>query len=556
VTHWRDKANVTKLANGGAAAGCSFDAAGNLQATRYGNGVTNLFQYDRLNRLTNAVWKLNASALASFSYQLGLTGQHTNLSETVNGASRTYGWTYDSLYRLKQETLSGGPSGALSYSFDLVGNRTNRTVSGLSLTNQAFTFNTNDWLNTDSYDANGNTLASSSNSYGYDAFRHIINATNGATVIALTYDGDGNRASKKIGGTTNYYLLDDRNPSGYAQVLEERQGSNLIRVYNYGLSLISQRQVASGTTNYYGYDGHGSARFLLSPTGGITDTYIYDAYGSIIASTGTTSNNYLYCGQQYDPDLGLYYNRARYLNANTGRFLTMDTYEADQSDPQSLHKYLYCQANPVNMADPSGQDGDLASLSFSTGIAVGLASFTAVATVEAKTHAVSQVISSVAAWGVETLTAEGVSIEDADEYVALSALQRAGTSLAAVIATARARSRPNIKVMPVPRIVMNEIADHITKAMAQRKPPLLTRITGPQIRINRANALGFRRYQSAGSGKQWDEYPFAASGQGGFGASVEPVDAGENALQGGIMSAVYAAEDIKPGDQYLVVIVP
>jgi len=35
----------------------------------------------------------------------------------------------------------------------------------------------------------------------------------------------------------------------------------------------------------------------------------------------------------------------------------MDTYEGDNEDPSSLHKYLYCQANPVNMTDPSGHLG-------------------------------------------------------------------------------------------------------------------------------------------------------------------------------------------------------
>lgn len=58
------------LANGSAAAGYGFDGVGNLQSVRYGNGVTNQFQYDPLNRLTNSVWKFNASALGSFYYRL------------------------------------------------------------------------------------------------------------------------------------------------------------------------------------------------------------------------------------------------------------------------------------------------------------------------------------------------------------------------------------------------------------------------------------------------------------------------------------------------------
>jgi len=37
--------------------------------------------------------------------------------------------------------------------------------------------------------------------------------------------------------------------------------------------------------------------------------------------------------------------------------ITMDTDEGDQTDPLSLHRYLYCEANPINMTDPSGHAG-------------------------------------------------------------------------------------------------------------------------------------------------------------------------------------------------------
>lgn len=39
--------------------------------------------------------------------------------------------------------------------------------------------------------------------------------------ITVEYDCDGNRARKTVGGVTTYCLLDDRNPSGYVQVLAE-----------------------------------------------------------------------------------------------------------------------------------------------------------------------------------------------------------------------------------------------------------------------------------------------------------------------------------------------
>lgn len=49
----------------------------------------------------------------------------------------------------------------------------------------------------------------------------------------------------------------------------------------------------------------GSVRQLTNSAG--ADTYDYDAFGNKINVTGTTPNNYLYRGEQYDPDLGLYY---------------------------------------------------------------------------------------------------------------------------------------------------------------------------------------------------------------------------------------------------------
>jgi RHS repeat-associated protein len=56
------------------------------------------------------------------------------------------------------------------------------------------------------------------------------------------------------------------------------------------------------------------------------------------------------------PDFRTEVYRARYFNPQTGRFWTMDTFEGDEEEPLSLHKYLYCQGNPVNGKDPSGRD--------------------------------------------------------------------------------------------------------------------------------------------------------------------------------------------------------
>ena len=87
---------------------------------------------------------------------------------------------------------------------------------------------------------------------------------------------------------------------------------------------------------------------------GIKDSYSYTAYGELISHKGSSDNPYLYCGESYDEGSGLYYLRARYMNPDTGSFISMDSYQGNAYDPASLHKYTYAQNNPMMYEDPSG----------------------------------------------------------------------------------------------------------------------------------------------------------------------------------------------------------
>jgi hypothetical protein len=67
-----------------------------------------------------------------------------------------------------------GMNGTVNYTYDAVGNRTQKvsTLSGFpgGLTN----YNANDQLTSDTYDANGNTTASIGLGYAYDFENHLI----------------------------------------------------------------------------------------------------------------------------------------------------------------------------------------------------------------------------------------------------------------------------------------------------------------------------------------------------------------------------------------------
>jgi RHS repeat-associated protein len=86
----------------------------------------------------------------------------------------------------------------------------------------------------------------------------------------------------------------------------------------------------------------------------VSDTYTYDAFGNLITSTGTTANNYMYTGEQYDPNSGFYYLRARYYEPSIGRFATRDSFGGCSDDSQSLNRYAYARNNPLSFSDPSG----------------------------------------------------------------------------------------------------------------------------------------------------------------------------------------------------------
>jgi RHS repeat-associated protein len=130
------------------------------------------------------------------------------------------------------------------------------------------------------------------------------------------------------------------------------------KTYTYGLQRISENQLSGSTwtPTFYGYDGHGNVRFTTNTAGTVGNTYQFDAFGMSIASAGTTSNSYLYSGERFDSNIGLYHLRARYYNVLTGRFETMDPELGKIFNPGTLHKYTYARGNPVNWIDPSGRD--------------------------------------------------------------------------------------------------------------------------------------------------------------------------------------------------------
>jgi hypothetical protein len=92
------------------------------------------------------------------------------------------------------------------------------------------------------YDANGNTTSSAGISNTYDFENRML--THGS--LSLVYDGDGNRVSETIGGTTTKLLIDTLNPTKLPQVMDELVNGSVTRTYAYGLQRISEISSSAG----------------------------------------------------------------------------------------------------------------------------------------------------------------------------------------------------------------------------------------------------------------------------------------------------------------------
>ena len=76
----------------------------------------------------------------------------------------------------------------------------------------------------------------------------------------------------------------------------------------------------------------------------------YRAYGNVVrALVNEIDNPIRFQGQYHDPETGLHYNRHRYYNPNTGRFLTPDPIGL----AGGLNNYQYVP-NPTGWVDPLG----------------------------------------------------------------------------------------------------------------------------------------------------------------------------------------------------------
>ena len=190
-----------------------------------------------------------------------------------------------------------------------------------------------------------------------------------AIVDSFTYNGDGQRVQKQDSTGTTNHIWDGQN------IMLETNSSNIIQVVYtlepllYG-NLISQSR--SGVDSFFLFDAPGSTRQLASLAGSVTDSYLYDAFGNIVLTSGATTNCFRFVGElgyYFDADPVSYLLRARPYDASRGRLLSRDPLASPTTSrlldwlphPTSgrlrvaiVNVYAYVNSRPTYLTDPSG----------------------------------------------------------------------------------------------------------------------------------------------------------------------------------------------------------
>ena len=190
-----------------------------------------------------------------------------------------------------------------------------------------------------------------------------------------TYNANGIRTSKTVGGVVHNYLLDG------AKILREtwnvdNTAHTLETLWDNEDAICGIKY--NGASYYFLKNLQGDIIAITDNNGAVVTRYSYDAWGvpTIVSDTTTidiaTINPFRYRGYYYDAEIQMYYLQSRYYNPVVGRFVNVDeaTYIGLTNMICSYNLYTYCNNNPVMGTDVSGYIGIV--LSMAIGAVFGL----------------------------------------------------------------------------------------------------------------------------------------------------------------------------------------
>jgi RHS repeat-associated protein len=191
----------------------------------------------------------------------------------------------------------------------------------------------------------------------WDSLGRLYSVVTNGTTTNFGYDAEGRRVWKvnpATGDTIRYLYQGDQ--------LYMQLDNNGVPTINYryapgedipheiatagGYFYVARDKVSGSVTGLVREGALGAAAIVAR--------YGYDAFGNLLPdeSFDQIGNNVRHAGRLFDPETGLYYNRARYYDPEVGRFISEDPIGLSGGPNQ----YVYAGNDPINHTDPSGLD--------------------------------------------------------------------------------------------------------------------------------------------------------------------------------------------------------
>ncbi|WP_371401969.1 polymorphic toxin-type HINT domain-containing protein [Kribbella sp. NBC_00662] len=316
TTYQYDKTDrLTQVTRGGVTASYGYDITGRLKTQTLPGGVVRTSGYDPSGLLTDLSFASGSQVLGTVTYHYDSAGRLDRTGGT---------WARSDL-----------PAPVTSAQFDPA----NRLTSLDGVSRQ--------------YDPEGHLLSDGSSTYTWNARGELVSTAGAAGATQMRYDALGRRIGTSV-GADNWSLQYD----GNNLLVEDGPGSA-------DATYLSALGTDSAIARVDGLDGAGGASALLTDglgsviarttpgTASIAAEYTYGPYGSGRSSLAADPNSVRYTGRESGPGTpaGLQFNRARWYEPSTGRFLSEDPEGFDASGP---NLYAYVDGDPVDATDPSG----------------------------------------------------------------------------------------------------------------------------------------------------------------------------------------------------------
>ncbi|MEM9728170.1 MAG: DNRLRE domain-containing protein [Myxococcota bacterium] len=348
-------------------------------------GPSTTWTYDDRDRIESVVHRgpppgvgFDGPVLLSRTYERNDAGE----PETITHQDGSYvELDYDPAGRVEEERYFDGadaPLDTITYAYDLDGNRTKRTSNAgvedyVYDTGSRLTEVLLDGVETQrfEYDENGRVTRivrdGQDQQLTWDALDRLVRIEDVNFLESpadFTYDGQGRRVGRDngafqyvVGPTGNQSLESPHLVHNGITLSGELVYSGEHALWRYGPAPGPSEPIE---TRVYLRDAMGSVIGLMDPDGTLVEEFEYDAFGNLRGPGGEAlpatllGGDSRFQGMWKDAGTGLYYVRARYYDARTGRFLSRDPAEGQLETPESFYPYVFANNNPYVFRDPTG----------------------------------------------------------------------------------------------------------------------------------------------------------------------------------------------------------